>query len=220
MQWTPNELQRLRLIIDRIALDLFHPHDLVVAGSGRGELAFELARRFPHSRIVGVESRRADISAARAQAASSALERRVEFVEDGLGVMPLPSGRFGGLVHDTILFPSRIPVKVDPSEIARVLKPGGVTVVAQLVRAQTYRNFTSALDDVGLTEVYVDDLTPLVRPIWEARAAAETDPARRARYSVFLDRECGLGGRFFYAYVRANKPRVPAVRRDPVALSI
>jgi SAM-dependent methyltransferase len=241
MQWTPKEAQRLRLIVDRIALDLFHPLDLVLAGSGRGELAFELARRFPHSRIVGVEADRSDLSAARARARSSGLDRRVEFVGGGLGRIPLPSGRFGGFVRDAILFPPRIPTEVVPAEIARVLKPGGVALIAELVLECTVdleehkaldelgldyvwgverEAFAGALDDVGLTEVCVDDLTPLVRPIWDARATVETDPAKRDVYAMLLDRDSGLGGKLFYVYVRAMKPRVPAVHRDPVALSL
>jgi SAM-dependent methyltransferase len=241
MQWATNETTRLRLSVDRIALDLFHPLDLAVACSGRGDLAFELARRFPHSRIVGLELDHESLSEARRRATESALDHRVEFLEAEQSRIPLPSGRFGGFVSDYLLFPTRVPTEFGQSEIARILKPGGTALITDLVverpldpavrlelrtigldylRDAECADFRRWLNDAGLTEVCIDDLTPLVRPVWEARSVHDPDPGHRLAYSLLLDRQCGLGGEIFYVYVRARKPRVAAARRVLAVTSI
>jgi tRNA1(Val) A37 N6-methylase TrmN6 len=80
MAWTPDEVRLLQPIVDRLARDLGRPLDLVVAGSGYGEVAFELARRFPHARIVGFELDPKALEEPRRHAAALGLQERVEFL--------------------------------------------------------------------------------------------------------------------------------------------
>jgi hypothetical protein len=62
------------------------------------------------------------------------------------------------------------------------------------------------VDGVGLAEIEIDDLTPLLREIWEGRRDRDPLPEHRAAYFLlFEDLQLRLGRGVFYIYVRGRK---------------
>ena len=104
-------LERLETPPDR-ALDL---------GTGTGAAAFALARRFPHSEVVGVDLSRGMVEVARRKTPPD-LSERIRFEVCDCSALPFPDESF-----DLVALVNMIPFF---DELARVLRPGGYAVFA------------------------------------------------------------------------------------------
>ncbi len=103
----------------RAALDL---------GTGTGQGAFALARRFPEAEIVGVDLAGSMVAEAERKTPPD-LRGRVRFEQGDASALPFPDGSFQLVAHANM-----IPFF---DELARVLAPGGQVLFAFSTGAQT-----------------------------------------------------------------------------------
>ncbi len=201
---------------------------ILVLCSAGGELPQWLAWRMPQAHFLGLELSLEGLAAARTAAAEAGLEGRVEFQPAQKARIPFPDASFDGLVSEFILFPTPLPTEIGQPEMARVLKPGAPMLITDVIMPgplpegartalqaigldylceATPADFCAWMDSAGLVEVGVEDLTFLVRPVWEQRRRLDPDPSHREGYALLLERPgIQLGEGIFYIYVRGRKP--------------
>jgi ubiquinone/menaquinone biosynthesis C-methylase UbiE len=100
-------------------------------GSGPGEVALEVARRLPGAKIVGVDLAEAMIETSSARAVSAGLGDRVRFVLGDAAALPFDDWTFDVAASTLSLHHWVEPGSVF-SEIARVLRPGGIVLIYDL----------------------------------------------------------------------------------------
>jgi hypothetical protein len=62
------------------------------------------------------------------------------------------------------------------------------------------------MQEAGLADIEVMDLTPLVKTIWDQRRKQDTEPIHRIGYSLLLDDpSVKLGEGIFYIYICGTK---------------
>jgi SAM-dependent methyltransferase len=97
------------------------PERALAIGCGEGDAALFLAREFPAARVRGVDPSEASIRAA-TETVGLDPEGRVAFKAGGPRRLPYPDGFFDLAVGTT--------GSLNPSEVARVLRPGAHLIVA------------------------------------------------------------------------------------------
>lgn len=97
------------------------PRRALDVGTGTGDGAFEIARRWPETEVVGVDVAEGMLAHARAKAPYE-LASRVRFVAGDAARLPFPDASF-----DLVALGNMIPFV---HELARVLEPGGMLVVS------------------------------------------------------------------------------------------
>ena len=230
MKWNPAEIECLAPILKRLRASLA-PLDgkhILVLCSASGEVPLWLAQSTAHAHILGLELSQDGLAAARSSAVEKGLDRQVEFYPAQRNHIPFPDNTFDGLVSEFILFPTPMPTEIGQPEMARVLKPGSpmlitdVIVTKQLPAGErlalqaigldylceaTPADFYAWMEGAGLANVAVEDLTPLVQPVWRRRQLEDPTPGQREGYSLLLDNpETRLSESIFYIYVRGKKP--------------
>lgn len=100
-------------------------------GSGPGELAVEVARRLPGGEIVGIDLAQAMIDRATERARAAGLDQRVRFELADAAALPILDASFDVAVSTLSLHHWSDPAAVF-TEIARVLRPGGVALIYDL----------------------------------------------------------------------------------------
>lgn len=229
--WSRNEIDYLSSILEQISFDL-GPVDgkqILVLCSASGEMALRLAEMMEFGHVTGLELDLEALEIARRSAHEMGLENMVEFLPAEKQRIPLPDASFDGLVSEFIVYPTSSPTEIGQAEMARVLRPGGRMVLTDVILTKTLpelvrQQFTSlgldylcdgTQDDfrkwmlaAGLTNVKVEDLTPIVRKVWEDRNEADLNPQHQVGYSHLLeDPQSSLGKAIFYIYVRGDKPK-------------
>lgn len=130
----------LRPLYRRVAEDVVIEPGLAVAaeisavleiGSGPGELAVEVARRLPGGEIVGIDLAQAMIDRATERARAAGLDQRVRFELADAAALPLVDASFDVAASTLSLHHWSDPAAVF-TEIARVLRPGGVALIYDL----------------------------------------------------------------------------------------
>lgn len=130
----------LRPLYRRVADDVMASPDLVSSskasavleiGSGPGELAIEIARRLPDGEVVGIDLAEAMVARATELASAERLDDRVRFALADAAALPLSDGSFGVTVSTLSLHHWSDPATVF-TEVARVLRPGGVALIYDL----------------------------------------------------------------------------------------
>jgi SAM-dependent methyltransferase len=102
-----------------------HPGgNLLEVGSGPGRLAVRLAREAPGMTLTGVDFSGAMVERAARRAAGAGLSERVRFEVGDVAALPLPDGKFEGVVSTLSLHHWQEPTH-GLAEIHRVLKPDG-----------------------------------------------------------------------------------------------
>ncbi len=101
-------------------------------GTGTGALALLLAQRVPGGGVVGIDPTAAMLERARGNALRCEMGERVRFCKGAAEALPFPAESFDIVVssiamHHTV-------VRQSLSEIARVLRPGGRVVIADMAR--------------------------------------------------------------------------------------
>jgi SAM-dependent methyltransferase len=230
MQWSPSEIKGLSSILEQIQGDL-EPLDgksILVLCSAAGQIPFWLAERMTQGHILGVELNRELLESAQLSAKEKRLCHLTEFRETEKTRLTLPEGSFDGLISEFIIFPTPTPTEIGQPEMARVLKPGGKMMITDVIITKplsaearrelsligldylcegTVEDFRGWMQDAGLTDIDVKDLTPMVKGVWELRRRQDPVLDHRIAYSLlFEDSPAKLGDGLYYIYVRGTKP--------------
>jgi len=121
----PNHLAAYQAAIAGLPL---LPRRALDIGTGTGDGAFAIARRYPDAEVVGVDLAEAMVAEARRKTPPE-LEERVRFERADASRLPFADDEFDLVAHANM-----IPFF---DELARVLEPGGVAVFAFSLGAQT-----------------------------------------------------------------------------------
>ncbi len=151
-------------VLDRVALPAMDDVRIADLGTGTGLLAIEAIRRWPASRVVGVDASTGmlEVAAARAdRELPSGARQRLELVAADAARIPLPDASFDVVLSSFVLqlVADRFAVL---REARRVLRPGGrLATVTWLVGQSDERfapdeAFEAALDDLDIG----DELDP------------------------------------------------------------
>jgi ubiquinone/menaquinone biosynthesis C-methylase UbiE len=231
MKWTPDELDGLEPVLDRIRADLdpLAGKAILVLCSALGDLAFWLAERMPSGRVVGFELGRGALDAAvRSLEAKQFGDVVVEFHRAKRTRIPAEEATYDALVSDFIVFPTADPTRIGQREMARVLKPGGVMIVTDVIAPRPMPkdhkealrsvgldyicearagDFVTWMRDAGLSQTETVDLSGLLRTVWQGRRAGAGASAGAPGYSLLLDDpHWRVGEGVQYVYARGRKP--------------
>jgi ubiquinone/menaquinone biosynthesis C-methylase UbiE len=230
MQWSQSEIEKLSPILERVHVDLepLNGKSILVLCSAAGEIPFLLAERMTRGHILGIELNDDLLEAARLSAREKHVGSLVEFRKAEKTHLPLPDNTYDALISEFIVFPTPMPTEIGQPEMARVLKPGGRMVITDVIIPQplspevrkelntigldylcegTADDFRHWMQEAGLTDIVVEDLTPTVKAVWEQRRDQDHVPEHRIGYSLLLDdSSVRLGEGILYIYVRGTKP--------------
>ncbi len=228
MKWAENEIEMLSPIFEQVRKDLgpLGDKNVLVLCSAGGDIAFWLAKTFKQGNITGLELDQQLLERARQRAKEQGLSSVVNFRQAERTCIPFPDHTFDALVSEFIVFPTPAPTEIGQPEMARVIKSGGVMIltdvivtkpIPQDVRTElqaigldylcegTQDDFYRWMEEAGLTDVEVLDLTPIVRQVWEQRRKSISTTLRG--FACLLDEpNFKLGEAIFYIYVRGKKP--------------
>jgi ubiquinone/menaquinone biosynthesis C-methylase UbiE len=123
--------------------------------AGRGASAIHLAREFGCD-VVGVDYGTANAAIARRQARTAGLQNRVAFAAGDAERLPCSDGRFDAVTCECAFctFPDK---RAAAAELTRVLRPGGVLGLADLVRRG---RLPAGLDDLLAWVACIADARP------------------------------------------------------------
>jgi len=230
MEWTREEIQELSPVLEAICEDLgsLEGKRVLVLCSAAGDVALWLGKRMEGGKIIGLELDEGLLALSNKRVKERGLEEIIEFRKADRYKIPFPDGEFDALVSEFILYPTSQPTEIGQPEMARVLKPGGVMILTDVIVTKpipdeareglraigldylceaTPEDFRRWMEGAGLVDVEVLDFTPLVERVWQVRRENDPAPEHREGYALLLD-EPGfrLGETIFYIYVRGVKP--------------
>lgn len=228
MKWTENEIALLSPVLERFETDLkpLDGRNVLVLCSAGGDVAFWLARRMKQGKVTGIELDTQLLERARQKAQEQGIEHMVEFHQAEKTRIPFPDSTFDALVSEFIVFPTPSPTEIGQPEMARVLKSGGIMALTDVIVVKplpedvrtefreigleylcegTQDDFLRWMEEAGLVEAEVTDLTPVVRPVWEKRRQSISKEPKGFTY-LLDEPNFRLGDAIFYIYVRGKKP--------------
>lgn len=230
MKWSPSEIKELSPILDQIRSDLepLNGKNILVLCSAAGEVPFWLAKRMSCGYILGVELDRELLETAQHSLKEKQLSHLIEFRAGDKTRLPTDDNRFDALISEYVIFPTPAPTEIGQPEMARVLKPGGKMLITDVIttkplaldiRAELDRigldylcegtadDFRSWMEDAGLIDIEIKDLTPVVKRVWEHRRKQDPAQDHRKGYSLlFEDSLTRLGDGLYYIFARGTKP--------------
>jgi SAM-dependent methyltransferase len=224
--WTTEERHELRSILDVVMGDLepLAGHRILVLCSATGEVAFRVGERIGDGEVIGLEFAD-DLRQAAEAALAAGPNRPVRFQKALLDRIPFPDESFDAVVSEFIVYPTSQATDIGQPEMARVLRPGGVMTITDVivpteppseVRADlsavgldylcvaTPQDFQGWMDEAGMIDVEIRDLTAMVRPVWEKRLS--NAPDARAAHHLLGSGPWSLGHGLRYIRVRGTKP--------------
>jgi len=193
--------------------------------SASGEVAFRIGERIGDGEVVGLELAD-DLLEASEQTLAGRSDAPVLFEKAMVDRIPFPDGSFAGVVSEFIIYPTSQATDLGQPEMARVLRPGGVmTIIDVVVPAEpppdvradlsaaglddlcvaTSVDFRRWMQEVGLADIEVLDLTDIVRPVWE-RHLSDPSVVRAARHLLGGSEPSSLGRELRYIRVSGTKP--------------
>ena len=224
--WTTEERRELRPIVDAIVNDLepLAGKRILVLCSASGDVAFRIGELVGGGEVIGLELAD-DMFEASVEALAVRPEVPVRFERALMDRIPFPDESFDGVVSEFIVYPTSQATDIGQPEMARVLRPGGVMTITDVivpaepppdVRADlsaadldylcvaTSGAFGRWMREAGLTDVEVLDLSDVVRPVWERRLS---DPSvASAAHHLLGPGPWSLGHGLRYVRVRGRKP--------------
>lgn len=231
MKWSRSEINRLLPILEQISADLapVDGKNILVLCSDTGEVVFWLGEMMEQGHVVGLELDHEALGIAQRSAHEMGLEQMVELLPAEKQRIPLPDSSFDALVSEFIVYPTGTPTEIGQPEMARVLKPGGKMILTDVVLTTPIpehvrqalaaigldylcdgntNDFHRWMVDAGLVNINVQDLTPLLKSVWEDKQATDLAASHEKGYSYLLDNpQTGLGTEIFYLYVYGEKPK-------------
>lgn len=231
MKWNRNEIDRLSPILEQISIDLA-PVDgkrILVLCSAAGEVAFRLAEMMEMGKVTGLEMDVEALELARRTAHEMGLEGMVEFLPADKDHIRLEAASFNAVVSEFIVYPSSTPTDIGLQEMARMLAPGGKMILTDVIVTlplneaarkeletigldylceATKAEFRAWAAEAGLINITVQDLTSILRQVWEARRDADLVATHQKGYEYLLyDPRTSLGRAIHYIYVSGEKPK-------------
>ena len=230
MQWSPSEIKELSPILEQVQIDLepLNGKNILVLCSAAGEIPFWFADRMTQGHILGVELNRELLETAQLSAKEKHLSHLAEFRGTEKTHLLLQDNTFDGLVSEFVIFPTPMPTEIGQPEMARVLKPGGRMVITDVIITKTLSpdarrdlrrigldylcegtadDFRRWMQEAGLIDIEVKDITPIVKRVWEQRRKQDPSPDHSNGYTLLLeDSPAKLGDGIYYIYVRGTKP--------------
>jgi len=231
MKWNRNEINRLLPILEQLSFDLapVDGKNILVLCSATGEVAFWLGEMMEQGQVIGLELDPDALDLARRAVHEMSLEQVVQLLPAEKDNIAWPDSSYDALVSEFIVYPSSMPTKIRPSEMARLLKPGGKIILTDVIATRplpghvrqdlaaigldyicdaTLGDFRSWMTDAGFINVEVRDLTSTVKMVWEDRSDSDSAISHQAGYSYLLNGpQAGLGKSIFYIYVSGEKPK-------------
>lgn len=224
--WNDEERRLLQPIVDVITEDLepLAGKRILVLCSATGEMAFHLAEHVGDGEVIGLEYAEDLLVVAQAALAGDPA-KPVRFDRALMDRIPYPDASFDGLVSEFIVYPTSQATDIGQPEMARVLRPGGVMTITDVivptepppqVRADlsavgldylcvaTPQDFREWMEQAGLVDIEVGDLTPIVRPVWKKRMQDQADAPGATHPLASGPWSLGTGLR--YIRVRGTKP--------------
>ena len=109
------------------------PIHVLDVGAGTAQIPIELCRRHPSVRVVAIDMAQHMLDVGRRNLDNAGLTERIELRLSDAKKMPFADGSFDAVMSNSIIhhFPSPFAVF---AEMARVVKPGGVLFVRDLLR--------------------------------------------------------------------------------------
>lgn len=226
MAWTTAERSDLSPVVDAVIDDLepVAGRRVLVLCSAEGDVAFRLAQRNGDGDVIGLEL--SDDMRATAHSRLAAVPgTNVRFEPAVIDRIPFPDGSFDGLVSEFIVYPTTEETRIGQPEMARVLRPGGVMSITDVVApteppegvrqalvevgleylcVATPEDFGGWMEEAGMRDVVVEDLTSLVARVWERKLADRTSTAGTEHLLGSGAWRLGEGVR--YIKVRGTKP--------------
>ncbi len=233
MKWNRNELERLSPILEQISADLapVDGKEILVLCSATGEIAFWLGEMMEQGKVTGLELDQELLAISQRATREMGLGSMVEFLPAEKQQIPQPDASFDGLISEFIVYPTITPTEINQPEMARVLKPGGIMILTDVIAtrslpgdvrealefigldylcAGTMDDFRHWMKEAGLVNVQVGDLSPTIRPVWESRRESDHSASHQQGYRYLLDDpRYSLGKAIYYIYVRGEKPKNP-----------
>jgi SAM-dependent methyltransferase len=190
--WTDQERHDLQPIVDAVIDDLgpLEGARVLVLCSASGEVAEQIAERADRVQVVGLE-----LDEGLLAVACHRNDRPNVLFEKALpDRIPFPDEFFDGVVSEFIVYPTSEATDIGQPEMARVLRHGGVLTITDVIVPSepqpdvrldlesagldylcvgTPDEFDQWMCDANLTDITVEDLTPIVRAVWERRPGAE-----------------------------------------------
>ena len=230
MKWAQSEIELLSPILEQLRTDLepIDDKNILVLCSAGGEIALWLAKKLKHGKVTGLELDQGLLESGCQLAKAQGLEKFVEFRRAEKTYLPLPDNTLDALVSEFIVFPTPVPTEIGQPEMARVLKSGGMIVltdvivtksIPQSVRVEfqvigldylcegTQEEFRHWMEEAGLIDVEVADLTSTVCQVWDQRRRTIPITEKPRDYAYLLDDpNFRLGEAIFYIYVHGKKP--------------
>ena len=224
--WTAEERQVLEPVVDAIVHDLepLAGKRILVLCSAAGEVAFRIGERVGEGEVIGLELAD-DMLEASVEALADRRDIPARFQKALTERIPFLDESFDGVVSEFIVFPTSQATDIGQPEMARVLRPGGVVTITDVIVpaepppevradlsaagldylcAATLEDFRRWRQEAGLTDVEVLDLTDVVRPVWERRLS-DPSVASAARH-LLGSGPWSLGHGLRYIRVRGTKP--------------
>ena len=121
----------------RTARALDAPTRVLDLATGTGDLAIEVARHYPHAKIVGLDPSEGMLAIGRRKIERMGLSARIDFVQGDAQKMPFPDGSFDAI---TMAFGIRnVPDRAAAlAEMARVAVPGARVAILELTEPRGF----------------------------------------------------------------------------------
>lgn len=231
MAWDESEVKALGDVLERVvaALGPLEGKHVLVLCSAEGDVAFRLVPLVGDGTVVGLELHEPSLAHARARAAELGIGPRLRFGKAARSRIPFPFGSFEALVSEFVVHPSPEPTEIGQPEMARVVRHAGRIVLTDVLAPgplpedarERLRDagldyvcdaspdaMRSWMEDAGLVDVDIEDITDLVRPVWKARRArAKKGSKARTGLDLLLgkgEHSLGSGVRYVLASGRVH----------------
>lgn len=112
------------------------PNPILDVGAGTAQILIELCRQAPKAELVAIDLAAEMLAVARANVQRAGLATRIRLEQVDAKGLPFPTGAFPALISNSIIHHIPAPAAVI-GEMARVLKPGGLLFVRDLLRPET-----------------------------------------------------------------------------------
>ncbi|WP_438016401.1 class I SAM-dependent methyltransferase [Sorangium sp. So ce315] len=167
---------------------LSHHPDLAYAldvGTGTCLLPIELCRRVPTARIQAIDLSTSMLALGRAHVEQAGLTDAIALAQVDAKALPEPDETFSAVLSNSIVHHIPEPMAV-LREMVRVLRPGGLLFVRDLVRPETEASLAS------LVATYAANDTAYQRALFDAslRAALSVEEVREMLRPLQIPPEC------------------------------
>jgi ubiquinone/menaquinone biosynthesis C-methylase UbiE len=187
------------------ALDLGGARQIAELGCGPGFYATAFAAAYPDLHVTGIDRASAQVAMARRRAAARGLTNARFMVADVQALGGCVSGPFDRIVASRLLMVVNDPAAVI-AEARRVLAPGGILLLAELIESETgvLTVLRRAAYDARVTEQYIEPLAErhftarafralVTSQAWASIAIWEANGYRYARCRTRASADCEIG---------------------------